>query len=202
VLKMLLLSLRAFARLLYRGHWFSFIVDFFEFFYFKLFLITICVGGDEVYYALLVSNYSPTKGRVYRVQERGISTHFCPIRNSRLCSAEPISSPALNLTAFTGRKRNALPLTQGFLRSVQYLHFSESRNFTPVNQAQHRQVRSSLLMHTFDVAFATGLANDNCLARCRNKPRAENTNHPLRCRIFRPYCDSYYSIPKIVVRRL
>jgi hypothetical protein len=65
--------------------------------------------------------------------ELGISTHCCPTRNSRDCSAEPISSPALNLTAVTGRKRKALPRIQGFLRSVQYLHFSESRNFTPVS---------------------------------------------------------------------
>jgi hypothetical protein len=64
-------------------------------------------------------------------QDVGISTHVSLPRNSRDCSAEPTSSPALNLTAVTGRKRKALPLTQGRFRSVQYLHFSQSRIFTP-----------------------------------------------------------------------
>lgn len=42
-----------------------------------------------------------------------------------------MSSPALNFTALTGRKRNALPLMQGLFRSVQYLHLSVSRSLTP-----------------------------------------------------------------------
>jgi hypothetical protein len=66
-----------------------------------------------------------------KCNDRGISTHRCPTWNSSDCSADPMSSPALNLTAVTGRKRNALPRIHGFLRSVQYLHFSESRNLTP-----------------------------------------------------------------------
>lgn len=67
-----------------------------------------------------------------------MSTHVCPTPNSRDCSAEPMSSPALNLTALTGLKRNALPRMHAFFLSVQYLHFSLSRNLTPVEVlAQH-----------------------------------------------------------------
>lgn len=60
----------------------------------------------------------------------GISTHVWLPRNSNDCSADPTSSPALNLTVVTGRKRNALPRIHCRFRSEQYLHFSESRILT------------------------------------------------------------------------
>jgi hypothetical protein len=88
------------------------------------------LGSTKCTTPLFIS-YSSWVGHGAYAHDRGISTHRCPTWNSSDCSADPMSSPALNLTAVTGRKRNALPRIHGFLRSVQYLHFSESRNLTP-----------------------------------------------------------------------
>jgi hypothetical protein len=90
------------------------------------------LGSTKCTTPLSISHYRRVGIGSY-THERGIFTHCCPNWNSRDCSAEPMSSPALNLTAVTGRKRKALPRMHGFLRSVQYLHFSESRNFTPTS---------------------------------------------------------------------
>ena len=87
-------------------------------------------------------------------------THVSLPRNSRLCSAEPTSSPALNLTAVTGRKRKAFPLMHDRFRSEQYLHLSESRSFTPTSLSVGHEVTLGAAIRTFDMAFATGFAKD------------------------------------------
>ena len=94
-------------------------------------IIILGIRCYESHYSAQVSVASSELDERLDPHDAGMSTHVWLPLNSNDCSAEPTSSPALNLTAVTGRKRNAFPLMQALFRSVQYLHFSESRSFTP-----------------------------------------------------------------------
>lgn len=112
------------------------------------------------------STSNQREGDEIDLHDLGTLTHVWLAPNSRLCSAEPISSPALNLTALTGRKRKALPLMQDLLRSVQYLHLSESCNLTPTcREAQHGRhvhIYRTAWRLTFDVTLPARLAVRRC----------------------------------------